>query len=441
MTTQPGLDLDHLRATVTGAVIAPQDRGWDGARVPWSLLADQHPALIVQAADARDVAEAVRYGRSHGLRVAAQGTGHGALALGSLAGTLLIRTTRMNAVTVDPHERIARAGAGARWTDVIASAAPHGLIGMEGFSAGVGVAGYVLGGGLGWLARRHGLASDHVRSFEVVTADGEHLHVDSGREPELFWALRGGGGAGVIVTSLELELVALRQAYAGAMLWPMARASEIANAYREWIRTVPDTLTSSLRLMHFPPAPQLPDALRGRALVQLTLAFLGEVDDGDALVAPLRALAPEIDRVGVTPAAALGDIAGDPVDPVPDRGHSRLLATLSPGTVDAVVALADPAVTVVELRHLGGALRRPAHPGAAGALEAEALVFASGVPASPGQERALHHTFSALDALGPAADRDTLPTFAGRGDRVLPAAARDRLRAVTAAYDPAGVIA
>ena len=440
MTTQPALDLDLLRAAVAGAVITPDEAGWDAARAAWNLLADQRPELIVAAAGPDDVAEAVRYARAQELRAAAQSTGHGAAAPGALTGTLLIRTDGMNDVTVDPAERTARAGAGARWSDVIAAAAPHGLTGLHGFSAGVGVAGYVLGGGLGWLARRHGLASDHVRSFEVVTAEGERRHVDARREPDLFWALRGGGGAGVIVTSIELELVALREAYAGALLWPMARAGEVAHAYREWIRTVPDTLTSSLRLMHFPPLPALPEVLRGRALVQLTLTFVGERRDGDALVAPLRALSPAIDGVGVVPAAALGEIAGDPVDPVPDRSRSRLVASLTPDAVDTLVALADPAVTVLEVRHLGGALRRPADPGAAGAVDAEALIFASGVPATPEQELALETTFAALDALGPAADRDTLPTFAGPGDVALPAAATDRLRAISAAQDPDGVL-
>ena len=215
------LDIEPLR----GAVITPEDAGWDAARTPWHLLADQRPALIVLARDATDVAETVRFARSRGLRVAAQSTGHGADALGPLNDAVLLRTVGMNDVVVDPLERTARVGAGARWSDVIAAAAPHGLTGLHGFSAGVGVAGYVLGGGLGWLSRRYGLASDHVRSFEVVTADGERRHVDRDHEPDLCWALRGGGGAGVIVTSIELELIALREAYAGALLWPMARAS------------------------------------------------------------------------------------------------------------------------------------------------------------------------------------------------------------------------
>ncbi len=275
MTTQPTLDLD-----LRGAVVAPGDAGWDSARAAWNLLADQRPALVVQAADANDVVVAARFARARGLRVAAQSTGHGAAALGSRAGAVLIRTARMNEVVVDPAARVARVGAGARWSDVIAAAAPHGLAGLHGFSAGVGVAGYVLGGGLGWLARSHGLASDRVRAFEVVTADGERLRVDTRREPDLFWALRGGGGAGVIVTSIELELVALREAHAGVLMWPIERAGEVAHAYREWIRTVPDGLTSSLRLMHFPPLGELPEVLRGRALAQLTLAFLDSRHQG-----------------------------------------------------------------------------------------------------------------------------------------------------------------
>jgi FAD/FMN-containing dehydrogenase len=440
MTTQLAARPDSLRAALAGDVITPADAGWDAGRAAWNLLADQRPELIVRPADARDVAETVRFARARGLRVAPQSTGHGAAALGCLSGAVLIRTARMDAVAVDPAERIARAGAGARWSDVIAAAAPHGLTGLHGFSGGVGVAGYVLGGGLGWLSRRHGLASDHVRAFEIVTADGERRRVDAEHDPDLFWALRGGGGAGAIVTAFELELVPLREAYAGALLWPMARAGEVAHAYRAWIQTVPDDVTSSLRLMHFPPLPQLPDALRGRALVQLTLAFAGAPHAGEALVAPLRALGPELDRVGVVPAAALGEIAGDPVDPLPDQSHSRLLASLTADSVDTLVALAGAAVTVLEMRHLGGALARPAHPGAAGAVDAEALVFASGVPATLAQEAALHDVFAALDTLGPPADRDTLRTFARHGDRTLPAAAARRVRAITAAHDPDGVL-
>jgi hypothetical protein len=243
----------------------------------------------------------------------------------------------------------------------------------------------------------------------------------------------------VVVTAIELELVALTEAYAGALLWPMARATEVAHAYREWIRDAPESVTSSLRLMHFPPLPQLPDALRGRAMVQLTLAYVGAPRNGEALTAGFRVLEPEIDRVGVVPAAALAEIAGDPVDPMPARDHARLQPTLTADALDRLIALAGPDVAILEIRHLGGALRRPARPGAAGAVEAEAQVFASGVAFTPEQEAALDHTFAAIDALGPAADRDALMTFAGHGERALPAITQQRVHAITAAYDPEGV--
>ena len=289
----------------------------------------------------------------------------------------------MNDVSVDPAERTARAGAGALWSDVIAAPRRTGSPACTVFRPGSVSPATCSAAVWARLARRYGLASDHVRCFEVATADGERRHVDARREPDLLWALRGGGGAGVIVTSIELELVALQRAYAGVLLWPMARAGEIAHAYREWIRTVPDTVTSSLRLMHFPPPPELPDVLRGRALAQLTLAFLGEPRDGHALIAPLRALALEIDRVSWSRRPTRGDRRRPPVAPPARPQPPRLLASLTTDTIDTLVALAGPAVTVLEVRHLGGALRRLASPGAAGALHAEALVFASGVPATP----------------------------------------------------------
>jgi FAD/FMN-containing dehydrogenase len=425
------LDLPRRR------VIAPEDRGWDAARAAWNLLADQRPALVVQPADAGEVAETVRYARAHGLHIVTQGTGHGADPLARLDDALLLRTGRLNGVIVDTRRRVALVGAGARWRDVIAAAAPHGLAALHGFAPGVGVAGYVLGGGLGWLARSHGLGSGSVRSFEVVTADGERRRVDRRQEPDLFWALRGGGGAGAVVTSIELDLVALETAYAGALFWPLDRAHDVVHAYREWIAAVPDTLTSSLRLMHFPPLPQLPDELRGRALVQLTLAFTGTPAEGRDLLMPLRRLAPEIDRVGVIPAAALGAIAGDPEDPMPAATRSRMLATLTPAALDTLLALTGPSVPLLEVRHLGGALRHPSDPGAVGAVDADALVFGSAIPGPAATDDA----FATLAKLGPAADRDTLPTFAVPGDVTLTATARERLRAVISAYDPDGALA
>ncbi|RKQ93014.1 FAD binding domain-containing protein [Solirubrobacter pauli] len=384
------------------ALITPTDPGYDQARQAWNRSADQRPALIAEAESEADVAEAFRVARAAGLRVVPQGTGHGVAALPDLSDALLLRTARMDAVSVDPPTRLARVGAGAVWRDVIAAAAPHGLAAPHGFAAGVGVTGYLLGGGLGWLARSHGFGSSRVRAFDVVTDDGERQRVDAEQRPERFRAMRGGGPDGVVVTAIELELIALRELYAGTLLWPFTQAMDVFEAYRAWIATVPDTVTSSLRLLH------LPD---GRALVQITLAYQGA--DGDALVAPLRAVAPRLaDTAAIVPACTLGTIAGDPEAPMPAASQSLLVREIPPA--EAFVALAGPTVGMLELRHLGGALRE--QPGAIGGVDAAGLVFAS---ASPGT--------AALDAVRPALvpwahARETLPTFDERVGAALTAA-------------------
>jgi FAD/FMN-containing dehydrogenase len=394
----------------------PDDPGYDAARAAWNTAVDQRPALVAEAASAGDVVEAVHLARAEGLRIAPQGTGHRAAALPALDGALLLRTSGLNDVAVDPARRTARIGAGAVWHDVIAAAAPHGLAAPHGFAGGVGVTGYLLGGGLGWLARSHGFGSTRVRAFDVVTVDGERMRVDARHAPDLFWALRGGGACGVIVTAIELELVELAEVYAGALIWPIEHAEAVTRAYLEWIRVVPDALTSSLRLMHVP----------GHAFVQLTLALQGSARAGDAYLAPLRAAAPVAqDTLARVPASALATIAGDPEGPMPAVGASVLLRELPPA--GAFAALADPALAMLELRHLGGALRR--QPGAIGGIAAPVLAFASAVTPSP-----------ALDALpaalAPWADpRGTLPTFAERP--TAPAAA---VREIAGRYDPERVL-
>jgi FAD/FMN-containing dehydrogenase len=401
-------------------LVAPSDPRYDADRAAWNTSVDQRPALIATVASVHDVIEAVRVARSHGLRIAPQGTGHRASALPPLDGTLLLRTSGLDEVTVDPLTRIARIGAGATWRDVIDAAAPHGLAAPHGYAAGVGVTGYLLGGGLGWLSRSHGFGSSRVRGFEVVTTAGEPLRVDQAHEPHLFWSLRGGGSSGVIVTAIELELIELREAYAGAVLWPIEYAPALVHAYRECLPTLPDALTSSLRLVRPP---------RGGAFVQLTLALQGSADTGQALVAPLRAVAPAmLDTLATVPAQALAQIAGDPEDPMPAASTSLLLGTLTPAAADAFVSLADPALTVLELRHLGGALRR--QQGAIGGVQAQALLFASGPPGVSAALRALRA------GLAPwAHPRGTLPTF--DDGRTEPDA---QLREIAARHDPEGIL-
>ncbi|HEY3727934.1 MAG TPA: FAD-binding oxidoreductase [Solirubrobacteraceae bacterium] len=450
MNTSPRIDAGALRAEIEGSVVDVEDRGWDEARQAWNLVADQRPALVVQPANAEDVAATVRFASAAGLRVAPQCVGHGAACLGDLDGVILLRTTGMTDVSIDPDKRTATVSAGAAWRDVIGPAAEHGLVGLHGMSAGVGVTGYALGGGIGWLSRLHGFASTHINSLEVVTADGQPRRVDADSEPELFWALRGGGGGPAVVTSMEIALFELREAFAGALMWPIQAAGEIVHGYREWTLTAPDEVTSTIRLLRFPPLPEIPDPLRGRELAAITLAFTGSEAEGNELVAPLRALGrPYLDTLATIPAPGLGEISGDPQDPVPAIGNGLLLEQFTGETADAYLELggpdAHPPFVALEIRHLGGALRSTTpDPGAAGPLTSEALVFATGVRVDLDAGRRLNDAHDALrDRMSPwIGARGSLLTFDERSRSLrgaFTAPVADRLAAVTRSHDPDGL--
>ena len=439
-----------LRAAITGEVIARDEPGWDAARRAWNLSTDQRPSLVVLADTAEDVAATVRFAAANGLRVAPQSTGHGAASMGDLSGTVLLRTSRLDAVRVDPVARTATVQAGALWRDVAGPAAERGLVGLHGFSGGVGVAGYTLGGGIGWLSRREGFASTHVRGFDVVGADGHARRVDAASDPELFWALRGGGGRPVIVTSFDLELFELREAFGGTLMWPIEQAPQVVEAYREWIAGVPAELTSTIKLLRFPALPTVAEDLRGRAMVSIVLVFTGGEERGRELVAPLRAVAePDVDTLAMVPGSALGGLAGDPTDPLPALGHAALLDRIGPEAVEAFLALAGPGVdtplTSLEIRHLGGALGDGGpDTGAAGSLGAEGLVYATGAaPSSDAEQRVRAALRDVGDRLAPfSGARDAILTFNElrpmRGS-FAPGVA-DRLEAIARERDPDGLL-
>lgn len=446
----PKPDADLLRKALSGDVIAQGEAGWDAARQAWNLAADQRPALVVLAETTKDITATVRFAVANSLKVAPQSTGHGATSMGDLAGAILLKTSRLTGVTVDPSTRTATVEAGALWSDVVAPAAEHGLVGLHGMSAAVGVAGYVLGGGIGWLTRGHGFASTHVRAFETIGADGEARRVDATSDPELFWALRGGGGQPVVVTSFELELFELREAFAGALMWPMDEAEAVVGAWREWIATVPEELTSTIKLLRFPPLPAVAEKLRGRALVAVMLAFTGTAEQGTELVAPLRAVAtPYLDTLTTVTGAGLADIAGDPTEPTPALGQAALVDRIGSEETDAFLALAGPGVDTplvsVEIRHLGGALRDAApDPGAAGTLDAEGLLYSTAPVASPQAEAAI---LAAQRDVGErfarfSGARDTILTFDEQRPmrHAFAPGIADRLEAIRKARDPDGIV-
>lgn len=449
LTARPtGTPWPALRESLTGRLSLPGDPDWDECRRAWNLAVDQHPAAVVMAGSAEDVPAVIGFARDHGMRVAPQGTGHGASAMAPLDDAILLRTTDMRGVTIDPAARIARAEAGAIWDDVTSAAAPHGLAALAGSSHDVGVVGYTLGGGVSWLARKHGLATNRVTAIEVVTADGVARRVDAGTEPDLFWAMRGGGGSFGVVTALEFALLPLTELYGGAMFWPWERSGEVLHAWREWTAGVPEEVTSVAKILQLPPLPQLPPFLRGRALVVVEVAFLGDEAAGAELVAPLRALDPEIDTVATMPAPALAQLHMDPPEPVPGLGDHLLLDALPAEAVDALVAVGGPGsdspLVSLEVRHLGGALRRaPEGGGALSSIEADYLVFGVGIPMGPGAADAIEAHLPAMRAaLEPWEAGCGYLNFAERAiavDRLFSPAAYARLQEVKRRYDPEAV--
>ncbi|WP_029433261.1 FAD-binding oxidoreductase [Blastococcus sp. URHD0036] len=440
--------LVSLAADLDGSLVLPGDPRWDAVRAAWQVAVDQQPAAVALVGSARDVVTVVRAARAAGLRVAAQSTGHNAGPLGDLSDTVLVRTGLLRDVTVDPVARTARVEAGAEWGDVTVAAGRHGLAALAGSSRDVGVAGYTLGGGLSWLARSHGLAANSVVALEVVTAGGRLIRVDATHDPDLFWALRGGGGSFGVVTALELRLFPIREVHAGILFFPVERAAEVLQAWREWLPGVPETVTSVGRILRFPPLPDLPPHLSGRSYVVVEAACQLDAEEADALLAPLRALGPSLDTFGPTPVTELGLLHMDPDGPVPAHGDGMLLDDLDEGAIAAFTgasAAAGPALLSLELRHLGGAVRRvDLAGGAVSAIDAGFALFAVGITPTPEASAAVRGAVrSVRSAMAPWSTGGCYLNFAEvarSGDELFGAATHDRLRAVKAAYDPADVI-
>ena len=291
ITDPPGIDPSQLRDRMEGRVSAPGDPDWDEARQAWNLAVDQRPAAVAIPETTDDVVAVVEFARERGLLVTAQGTGHNAGAYDTLANTILVKTHELRGVEIDVDERIARCAAGTLWIEVTQPASDARPRPARRLLPDVGVVGYVLGGGLSWLARKHGLAANNVRRHRArdrrrrdSSAPTHDDHAD------LFWALRGGGGNYGIVTAVEIELYEYATVYAGMLMWPWDRAAEILKAWVAWTKTAPEEFTTSARMLQIPPLPDLPEFLRGKAFVAIDGAYLGDDAAGaEVLAAAARA--------------------------------------------------------------------------------------------------------------------------------------------------------
>jgi hypothetical protein len=317
---------------------------------------------VVVADAAADIVAAVQLAREQGLGVGVLATGHGVA--NPCDGGVLINTSSMRGVSVDPVSRSATVEPGAHWSDVIPEAQAQGLVGLAGSSSGVGVVGYTLGGGYGWLGRKYGFAAESMREADVVTTDGEQLKASANENTDLFWSFKGGGSNFGIVTSLEFALYPLDSVYGGGVYYPVEKASEVLGLYSRWVSDLPDEMTTAATFLNFPPLPALPEALRGKSVIAVRACYCGDPPEaGEDLIKPWRELGePIMDSFQTMRCDEMDSISMDPTDPVGAYGHVELLGDLSSETIATLVSVAgvdsNTPLTSLELRELGGALAR-----------------------------------------------------------------------------------
>jgi FAD/FMN-containing dehydrogenase len=391
--------LADLRDRVDGTVYGPRDDGYTAAVATWDRSARYAPRAVVVAAGADDISAAARWAAEAGLGIGVLATGHGAI--GTLDDAVLVNTSALKAVRLDAERPSVTVQPGASWTDVQNLTTPHGLVGLLGGSAGVGVTGYTLGGGLSPLGRTFGFAADRVTRLTVLDHEYRPISVDADREPELFWALRGGGGLG-IVTELEFDVVSVPTLFGGGVYFSGDDAATVLSSYRDWLPTLDERTSTSLALLHLPPIPALPDMLRGKYVTHLRIAHVDNADHdlestGRALLAPMLAAATVInDYTRVMTPEQLPDIHRDPVAPTAAAYRGGYLKSLDDaaisGLVDAARGTPGAVPRLVEIRHLGGAMTPQPTPPNSATARASAFnlyVTATADPADPDPARSL----------------------------------------------------
>ncbi len=436
-----------LRRCMRGEVLLPGDPAYDEARTGWNRTVESAPAVIAVARDPADVQAAVRAARRHGLALAVQSTGHGTLTAAD--GCLLLKLSAMDDVTVDPVAMTATVGPGATWHQVNAATTAHGLGSLAGRCGTVGVTGYTLGGGAAWLSRTHGYAADSVVSAEVVTAEGGLVRASADEHPDLFWALRGGGGSFGIVRSLTFRLYPAARVFSGMSFYPAERAAAILAAYRAWSAEEPTGMNTAVLLMRLPPAPTVPEALRGRQVVAIRVFAVTDEITGRRQIAPvLDAAGPALlDAFAERPFAEASTATnGADAPPMPHRQLLHLFDDVGDDLLELLVTeglAADAPYVFVELRHWGGAMADPGpDPGPTGHRETPYSVLAVAPYLTP-DRTAVDHRVDRLDhALADRATGGSFLNLLTDPDATATAFTPEnyaRLRAIKRRWDPQDV--
>lgn len=434
-----------LASRVTGPVLLPDDDGFADEVAAHNRAVVHSPDVAVGASSAQDVVETVRWAAESGVPVTVLATGHGART--PVTSGVVLTTHRLGGVTVDPATGIATIGAGSHWTDVVTVADAHGLTPIAGSSTHVGVIGYLLGGGLGPFARSHGFSSDRLESLTVVTGAGELVEASADRHPDLFWALRGGQHGLGVVTEVRLRLAAVPSLYAGSLFFDSEHIETALRGWLAWTASADPDTTTSAAIIGFPPFDAVPPFLRGKTVLVLRFARPGDEAAGEAVAAPLRALAPTLaDTVGLLPVARAAEIHNDPVDPGPSWVRGLLLSHADDELATAWLGLVGPGAehpfVAAELRHVEGATAVDVPGGSA--VSGRGAAFTLGlIGVDPGQFRTtMPSAASAVaEAVAPWTAAEVNPNFAGTATPVWAPATAERLARVRQTYDPAGVFA
>jgi FAD/FMN-containing dehydrogenase len=445
---------DRLGGSLRGELLLPRSAGYDAARRIWNGVIERRPACIARCAGVADVVAAVRFARAHGLEIAVRGGGHNVAGTALSDDGIVIDVSAMRSVWVEPAARTAWVQGGALWGDVDHETQAHALATTGGIIGHTGVAGLTLGGGIGFLMRKHGLAVDNLLAAEVVTAEGNIVNASADEHPDLFWALRGGGGNFGVVTAFRFALHPLGPTVmAGPVFWAADDSSDVLRFYRDFAADAPDELGSVVRLGTVPPLPDIPADLHWRPAIAVACCYAGPVHDGEGAVRALRRFGtPLIDLLAPSPYAAF---QGALDDTVPHGWHYYWKATNLAGLSDGAIAvIADHAYAAGSPRsyaamfHMGGAVARVAHDATAYPAREVAhniVIDAVWLPEESGDRAAAETAWARrfLDALGPHRAGGVYVNFldaddgAGRVREAYGDQTYRRLAEVKAKYDPA----
>jgi FAD/FMN-containing dehydrogenase len=443
--------IQELRDAVRGEIVTPKDPGYSEASRIWNAAHDGHqPALVVRCQGAADVIAAVGFARSNDLPIAVRGGGHSIAGFSTCDGGVVIDLSPMADVHVDPAARRATVGGGAVWADVDHETQVHGLATTGGLVSTTGVAGFTLGGGIGWTMRKFGLACDNLVEADVVTADGRLVHASESENPDLLWGLRGGGGNFGVVTQFEFDVHPLGpMVYAGAAFYPADADRDLLEAFRTWADDAPDEVTAVVNLTTAPPLPVIPEEWHGKKVVALLAVSTGPVDEGDALVRPVREAAePIADLLGPMPYHAMQTL----IDPLWPKGlqayfKATNLARLDDELIDRLceIHLAAPGPQCeIHVHQMGGAVGRVGEGDTAFAERSMPYVL-NAVTATPEPGAAEAHRDWARAVIAAASDASTgraYVNFLGDGDVAKTSYGEEtyaRLAELKAKYDPTNV--